>query len=70
MLNEKGGIWGIFDRFISTYFGAVDSLSMFNINQSLFLQKTKPLYPNPNKYLGAGVEFWPERIRNLVIVCP
>ena len=38
------GIWDIFGRFISTYFGTVSSLSMFSINQPLFLQKTKPIY--------------------------
>ena len=43
----------------------------FFINQPLFLQKTMPLYPNPlKKYLGVGAEFEPERIRNLVIMCP
>jgi hypothetical protein len=40
------GIWGIFGRFISTYFGTVSLLSTFSINQPLFVQKTKPLYPN------------------------
>ena len=34
------GIWGIFDRFISTHFGTLSSL--FSINQPLYLQKTKP----------------------------
>jgi hypothetical protein len=43
-------ICGILGRFISTHFGTVSPLSMFFINQPLFLQKTKPLYPNP-KYL-------------------
>ena len=33
------GIWGIFGRFISTHFGTVSPLSMFSINQPLFLQK-------------------------------
>ena len=46
------GICCIFGRFISAHFGAVSPLSMFSINQPLFLQKTKLLYPNP-KYL-----FW------------
>jgi hypothetical protein len=41
------GIWGIFSQSISTNFGAVSPLSMFSINQQIFLQKTKPLYPNP-----------------------
>ena len=44
------GIWGTFGQFISTHFGTVSPLSMFSINQPLFLQKTNPLYPNP-KYL-------------------
>ena len=45
---------------------------MFSINQPLFLQKTKPLYPNPNIYLGLGFEFeyTLQRIRDLAIVCP
>ena len=34
------------NRFISTHFGTVSPLSMLSINQSLFLQKTKTLYPN------------------------
>jgi hypothetical protein len=42
--------WCIFGRTISTHFGTVSPLSMFSINQPLFLQITKPLYPNP-KYL-------------------
>ena len=33
------GIWGIFGRFISTQFFTVSSLSMFFLNQVLFLQK-------------------------------
>ena len=37
-------------------------------NQPLFLQKTKPLYPNI--YLGFEFEFGPQTIRNLAIVCP
>ena len=40
----------LFIQFISTLFGTVSPLSIFSINQLLFLQKTKPLYPNP-KYL-------------------
>ena len=30
-------------------------LSMFFINQPLFLQKTKPLYPNPKYLFGIGI---------------
>jgi hypothetical protein len=48
------GIWGIFGQFISTHFGTVGSLSMFSINQPLFLQRTKPLYPNPKHLFGSG----------------
>ena len=48
------GIWGIFGRFFSTHFGTVGSLSVFSINQPLFLQKTKPLYPNPQNLFGSG----------------
>ena len=51
------GIWGIFGQTISTHFGTVSPLSMFSINQPLFLQKTKPLNPNP-KYLGLGLNIW------------
>ena len=49
------GIWGIFGRFISAHFGTVSPLSMFSINQSLILQKTKPLYPNPKYLFGIGI---------------
>ena len=52
------GIWGIFSRFISTHFGTVSSLSMFSINQPLFLQKTKPLYPNRRNLFGSGSWIW------------
>jgi hypothetical protein len=64
--------WGIFGRFISTHFGTVSPLSMFSINQPLFLQKTKPFYIQiPNIYLGLGFEFefGSQRIRDLAIVC-
>ena len=45
--------------------------SMFTINQSLFLQKTKPLYANPKYLFGIGIfEFGPQRIWELAIVCP
>ena len=48
-------IWGIFGQTISTHFGTVSPLSMFSINQPLFLQKTKPLYPNPKYSFGIGI---------------
>ena len=76
--DKFGGIWDILGKFISTHFGTVSPLSMFSINQSLFLQKTKPLYPNPNIYLGLGLglglglefEFGSQIIRDLAIMCP
>ena len=38
--NKSGGIWGIFGRrLISTHFGTVNPLSMFSINQPIFLKK-------------------------------
>ena len=51
------GIWGIFGPFISNHFGNVSSLSMFSINQPLFLQETKALYSNP-KFFGIGIRIW------------
>ena len=35
----------------NTHFGTVSSLSMFSINQPLFLQKTKPLNPHPKQFI-------------------
>ena len=52
------GIWGIFGQTISTHFGTVSPLSMFSIIQPLFLQKTKPLYPNPKYLFGIGIWIW------------
>ena len=50
------GIWGTyFGPFISTQFGTVSPLDMFFINQPLFLQKTRPLDPNPKYLLGIGI---------------
>ena len=56
------GIWGILGWFISTHFGTVSPLSMLSNNQSLFLQKSKPLYPNP-KYLF-GMAIWIRTTKN------
>ena len=37
---------------------------------TIFLQKKVSLYIHiPNIYLGLGFEFWPQRIRDLAIVC-
>jgi hypothetical protein len=59
-------IWGIFGRLISIHFGTLSPLSMFSINQPLFQKKL-----NLHKYLGLGFEFeiWPQRIRDLEMVC-
>ena len=51
-------IWGYFGWFINTYFGTVSPLSMFSNNQPLFLQKNKPLYPNPKYLFGIGIWIW------------
>ena len=52
---HSGAFGGIFSQTISTYFGTVSPLSMFSIIQSLFIQKTKPLYPHPNYLFGIGI---------------
>ena len=39
-------------------FLAVSPLSMFSINQPLFLQQTKPLYPNCKYLFGIGIWIW------------
>jgi hypothetical protein len=59
-LGHKSGIYflgigGIFAQFISAHFGTVSPLSMFSIIQSLFLQKTLPLYPHPKYLFGTGI---------------
>ena len=67
------GIWNIFVRFVITHFGTEESpLSMFSINQPLFLQKLSLYIQIPNIYLGLGFEFEFElqKIRDLAIVCP
>ena len=57
------GFWGIFGRTINTHFGNVSSMSMFSIIQPLFLQKTKPLCPNPKYLFGIGI--WIGAAKNL-----
>ena len=49
------GIWGILGQTIGTHFGTVSPLSMFSINQPLFLQKAKPLYPHPKYLFGSRI---------------
>ena len=50
--------FGAFRVFLAGYqhlhLGTVSLLSM-TINQPLFLQKTKPLYPNPKYHFGIGI---------------
>ena len=52
------GICGIFCQFINTHFGTVFPLPMFSINQPIFLQKTKPQYPNPKYSFWIGIWIW------------
>jgi hypothetical protein len=50
------GPFGAFSRSIYQHpFGNVSPLSIFSINQPLFLQKTNPLYPNPKYLFGIGI---------------
>jgi hypothetical protein len=49
------GIWGIFGQVISTHFGTGSPLSMFFINQPLFRQKNKSLYPNLKYLFGIAI---------------
>ena len=46
------------------------SLSTFSINQPFLIKILRLYIQIPKIYSGVGVEFWPERILNLVIVCP
>jgi hypothetical protein len=54
------GTFGVFSTDLSAlgHFGTVSPLFMFSINQPLFLQKPKPLYPNPNFFFGIGIGIW------------
>ena len=61
---------GIIISIISTQFGTVIPLSIFSINQPLFLQKLSIYIQITNIYLGLGFEFGLQRIRDLAIVCP
>ena len=67
--EEFWDIWGILGQFISTNFGTLSPLSMFSINQPLFLQKLSLYIQIQNTCLGLGFEFGPQRIRDLAIVC-
>ena len=62
-------IWGIFGRFISTHCGTVGSF-LVHIFYYYFFKKLSLYIQIPKNYLGVGVKFGLERIRNLVIVCP
>ena len=57
--NNFWGIWGIFGKFISTNFDAVSLLSMFSINQLLFIQKLNfYIRRNPNYLITIGIWIW------------
>ena len=57
-VDKFWGFWNIFIKIFSTHFGTVSPLSMFSINQTLFLQETKPLYPNSKNLFGIGIWIW------------
>ena len=50
-------VFGVFSDHLSApnLVHTLSPLSMFSINQSLVLQKTKPLYPNPKYLIGIGI---------------
>ena len=49
------GIWVFLEQFIIPHLGTVSPFSMFSIDQPVFLQKTKPLHPNPKHLFGIGI---------------
>ena len=53
--DNLGRILGYFWPIYQRHFGIVSPLSMFSINQPLFLEETKPLYPNPKYLFGIGI---------------
>ena len=60
-----GAIWGIFSQFISTHFGPVSPLSIFSINPFHYL-----LAFMSKSHLALVFQFGPQRLRNLVMLCP
>ena len=56
ILGHLGYFWPIYEH---PFWYCESLLSMFSINQLLFLQKTKPLYPNPEYLFGIGI--WTEK---------
>jgi hypothetical protein len=67
------GAFGVFSADLSTFnthFGTVSSLSIrFPLINFYFYKKLSLYIQIPNIYLGLGFEFWPQRIRDLAIVC-
>ena len=63
------GIWGIFGRTISTQaiFVQCPCFPLFN---HYFYKKLSLYIHIPNIYLGLGLEFGPQRIRDLAFMCP
>ena len=51
------GTFGVLSNNLSAP-GHFGSLSMFSINQSLFPQRNKPLYPNLKYLFGIGIWIW------------
>ena len=56
ILGHLGYFWPIYQH--PAHYGTVSPMSMFSINQPLFLQNTKPLYPNPKYLFGIGIWNW------------
>jgi hypothetical protein len=57
-VDKVWDIWGIFGQTINIHFDTVSPLSIFSIIKPLFLQKTKPLYPDPKYLYGIGIGIW------------
>ena len=55
-IDKLWSIWCIFGGFISTHCDTI--VFPLSINQPLFLQKTKPLYPNSKYLFGVGIWIW------------
>ena len=62
--NWAGNLGGI-----GTHFVLWVPCPCFPLINHYFHKKLSLYIQMPKNYLGVGVEFWPERIGNLVIVC-
>ena len=67
--------FGAFGVFSANYqhpfwYSYLSPLSMLSIIQPLFLQKTKPFYPNSKYLFGIDLNLGRKEFWDLVIVCP